>query len=397
MTTEIMLGIRYALATIVALALGFGCSTERPTRFQGVTGLPATPITAVLLVDSSTTVLGPPSQDSIWEFDFSSSLLFESGDFDDASVGCYINNRDPGRGLFLYDFMTSQWKVCPQAIPYTGLVGCGAQCIARIERFGSEIGGPVKKVFVNPAGRLKVLAPQAWKLRAKLLRYTPEYDYAIVLQQATSSASSLDYRGGALYGHMASLNYFGIVEDTLVGLDLEGGRRWALALPGAGINDGTVFDGSRLWVRDYGAQRIRAYDTTGTEIVSIATHNFYSPAMAWIDGTLWFVSGTYPRLARLLAMDLEQSLADGGLRTTARFALRSETVQALCAHDDGILVNQGGSISLYSMTGELLRSYPLPVLQGEGMSWDGSSLWMFHHGPHGAYTDATLLSRFTLE
>ena len=135
--------MRYNLIALsiafASLTLSLGCAEDRPISPHVVPKMDATPITSAILEDTSAFVPGVALSDSSRAFDFSSSTLFQSGDYDDIQIGFTAELFRLPSALSIYNPATSSWTNIEGAVAASGGYYCLDRCITYFRRLTSEI------------------------------------------------------------------------------------------------------------------------------------------------------------------------------------------------------------------------------------------------------------------
>ena len=384
-------------ASISSVIILSGCSGERATR-PVVPILPATPLSSLLVADTSAVIDGILNDEDTYEFDFSTSPLFVAREYDDIGITLAVNLFDMPDQLDVFDRRNSSWKPLDGALVTSGLYFCSMFCLGQVDRLVSEADGCAAADLVSASGQFKVrssVTPVAPLFTARLVKFSSDYHFVSVLPTSTFQYESLAYKDGALYSSSDHENN-GPAMDSIVVMNLAGERLWATGFdtPGAYVS---AFDGEAFWqLKGFDGPLVRV-DSSGQELATIDWPIGYARRMVWANGSIWFAQYRYTEGAPIVEVDIDSSLVLGTVVTVPRFTITREYVDAMTSDDDGLILVSGDRILRYAYDGTFLSEQTSTIPDIRAAAWDGESLWILHHGPAVAYTDATLLSRLTLE
>lgn len=386
-------------ALVLAVAL-LCCAEERPTRSSGVPILPATSIASTLVVESSATIAGTLNGDGTYGFDFGMEPLFLSGEYDDIALGLSVDIRSMPESFEVLDTRGPTWRSIDGASTASGSYVCNTACLAHISRLASEIRGCTPFDLLSTNGEIRIKSDSIRSCLARLVKYSPDYRVVKLLSTRTFSASDLSFQNGHLYALSDHLDrtlpgpYR--VFDSLVIADVSGIRQWSTGFPGNGSFQG-AFDGDSYWIIGSTYKRLERVDSSGQVLGRLDWPFGFARAMTWANGTLWFAMDIWDSGDPIFEVDIDSSLAIGKVVANARFISSREQVDEMTSDDKGIILICGDRVLKYTYKGTLLSDVAAPLGTIEGVAWGSESIWVLHHGPAGARTDATLLTRFSLE
>lgn len=387
-----------SLSSILLLTL-FGCSSERPTK-SVVAKIPATPLSSQIVTDSSATVAGMTTSDGVYEFDFSGLPELEAGSYNDISFSFTLDFMQLPEHVEVFDHPKATWRVVDGAAVASGVYLCQMLCLVDVHRLASEVGA-VDHLISQDGKLVARSAVRAWYTNptARLVKFATDYYAVEVLPTPTFQYEYLAFQDGTLY--LTSDHYVAggadAVFDSVVALDVSGERIWATGFDTPGAYQG-IFDGQAFWqLREIDGPLVRV-DSSGQEIARIDWPFGYVRRMAWANGSLWFVHSQWTAEGvPVVEVDIDSSLAVGSIVSTTRFSLPQMAVDAMTPDASGFIFISGNRISRYTYNGTFRSQQLAPVPAIRAAAWDGESLWVLHHGPTIAYTDASLLSRFELD
>lgn len=377
---------------MLALVL-LGCATERPTETTKIPELLAVSISSPLVTDSSEWIIGHFQTDSTYSITLGNTELFTTSTIDDIHLTFEVCHGGTRSVISVYDYSSNSWMQCVASVLNCGGT-IGPVCFDGT-RLISQVPGDVATSRLDSQGRLSLLLPpEISDVRAQLVRYIPVYQFATLFSDR-ACRSHLWFAKGALYA---------LTSDTLVALDLEGTRRWTVAI-NAGETSQAAFDGDYIWIHDLSVpqSRLLKVDTLGSIVASIADNRTFVDGIVWVDGRLWYVVGD-----GFIEIDLDSSLALGEVVTGAviRVVFPSGLFLGVTADSVGPIVAIAKPnatllrlepwVFRYTFDGIMRDSFKFTA-SVKAIAWDGETLWTLHHGPTETRTDATLLTRFTLE
>jgi hypothetical protein len=189
------------------------------------------------------------------------------------------------------------------------------------------------------------------------------------------------------------------IQDSLLSTDLQGVRRWAIGIE-PGTPTGSTFDGHNFWIsvlNPMGQSQLLLVDTLGQVQTSIEGGGGML-GMTVVNGNIWYYAGGH-----VYEVDVDSTLITNSLVRHQRFALPYQYAIAMTADSDGPIIAHipslgfHVSVTRHTFEGEIRDEFECHAIEIDALAWDGEALWTLHHGPLFARTDATLLSRFTLE
>lgn len=398
MLVYIRVGMRHKLIPLAVIAglLSLGCAEERPVASLPQM-MPATPISSPLVAALSAPVIGQRMEDSTVLVDFGERALAIPSQYVDVAIDISANVSILRDTLRIQKPTTSEWLDIRQAFPmYTSFswpIPFGST-----GRLLSQMREQATHDFIDARGIVRLLAPRTVSIEATLVEYLPEYFFATVHLDGRSRHSSISRNDDVLYCLFSNSS-----KDTLVALDLQGTRLWALGIEArqpSGSTFSSAFDGATYWINvgiSGGQVRLLQMDTSGEILSSIPS----TRSMSFMS--YWNRSLFYCTFTDVYRIDVDSSLSTNTIVAHRLFQLPPGNITAMEPFEDGIMLailsssRESSTIVRLSFEGELLSEHECYAYYIDGMSWDGESLWALHHGKYHASTSATLLSRFSLE
>jgi hypothetical protein len=233
-------------------------------------------------------------------------------------------------------------------------------------------------------------------VRARLVDYDPAYQFVTVRPGHTFRFyNSVSIAGGYLYVS-SLLPGPGGWGDSCTQLTLLGEPVGGVSRPGeivyatAGTPDGSIWS-----VVGRNPHHLVRRDSTGTETATFTMPGDIKSDIAWSDRRIWFYNPNV-HVPEMMGIDIAASIEIGIAQIDTSFALSVNGAYGLAIVDTIGYAMGLSSLTEFTMSGTVLRSWALPVSPVGGMAWDGEALWILHAGPPDARTDAVLLSRFRL-
>lgn len=296
--------------------------------------------------------------------------------------------------VFVFDPVKHDWREIEGALPVEQ--ACIPPCSDNIDRLLSqEFSQPIIHCL-DAVGTLRLGGQYTWGHRAQLIEYNPEYEFGTVrLSQLVISWSvALARRDDTLvmfssYKDLAT----GQLVDSMIHFDLLGNRLSGRATQyRQGIDVAIGREG--IWRIESAAFTLdtivcRSIDGTILHQFEFG-HWFTARSICEQDGRLWIYSTSRQGEVDIAASD------SAGICIFANEMTFSATAK-LIRHRDGFAALGFNKLVVMDSTGQMINAYDLPVPYPSAILSDGETIWVTHNGPHGVYTDATLLSRFTLE
>ena len=149
----------------------------------------------------------------------------------------------------------------------------------------------------------------------------------------------------------------------------------------------TIVSGGKLYL----------VDTMGQVTSQYAAPSGWVYAMAYGHGSPWYVPHSYSDSVGVYRIDSDSTAIIGSVVSRKLFSIPMRSVDAMTTDSSGFIIANEDLLFRFSLHGELRDILESPVSRISGLAWDGESLWVLHHGPKEAPTDATLLSRFKFE
>lgn len=306
----------------------------------------------------------------------------------------------------IYKTSREEWVEVPGADEqhFGPCVGFPTTCSAWTYRLLSEVGIQAASDFIDSLGQVQVRAPGVSTVRGNLIRYDDSYHFAKVTSEALTYGGGLSYWGGVLYySALYVTRESPILVDSAFSMDLEGRRLTAFSSGTSYVEDGSAalsqsaFDGRYFWT--IRSNHLYVSDPNGQIASQYAAPVGRVYGMAYGHDRIWFAPTSYPDSLSMYCVLPESTAVVGSLVSQKMFTLDlpNPSIDAMTTDSSGFIVAHGNSLYRFSLSGELRDIIPSPVTLISGLAWDGDELWVLHHGPPEAPTDATLLSRFTLK
>lgn len=391
----------------IALAL-LGCTTERPTRPAPAAELPAIPLNTPLVQEISGIYESAYGiKDSI-EFCFSDEPLYKDGRVDDILFSWETDALLESPGLFAFDPASGGARPVHGALP--GIVNwCSDYCWDWGICLFSQIDAIRPIEFLDRQGCLSVLAQNAWNFRSRLIDYSPDYHFVTVRTQETGwgGSNSISVVNDTIWHYQNVWDTTSRrANDSLVGYLRDGSRACAVEFSDR-ITWGGAFDGTYVWGLT-GSSTLSIFTRDGS---LVATMPYPSPLsqpnfVAYTGGDVWISRRPFFPNDRsyLDKLNKDSSIATGSAVISLTVELSHRWVTGACLRADQLVfatpdpTNYTKSV-IRTMNASLMEieSRHAPVCEIEALAVDGSTIWVLHHGAVQAYTQATLLTRFTLE
>ncbi len=346
---------------------------------------------------------GAGIRDSV-RFCFSGEPIFEDGRVDDIMFGLESDLQLQTTGLFVYCPQTASRHVVHGALP--GIYGlCTNVCPYWAVGLLSQVDGIEPRDALDTGGCLIAIAQNAWNFKARLVDYNPDYRFITIRTQEMDweISNSITYVRDTLwhYSNVWDSITDGTV-DSLVGYLRDGSRVAAMGFPGR-MTWGAAFDGETVWaITD--ATTISAYTRIGATLGSFAYPSpwGYPEFVSWTEGHLWIGRDFNDHLGSpdkflMDELDEDSSLATGEAVVRRTLEFPYDDLNGFSMNSTDAIVTTSKTINVFDENLIEIRSEGAPVFEIVTSTFDGSTLWVLHHGPPGAITQATLLSRFTLE
>lgn len=396
------------VSLLLSLAM-FGCSSDGPTGHDNTERLPATPITVMPVIRASSSLEGFKGSDSVAGISFAAVPWFDSVDYGDVHVRFEMVWGRPRFGVFILDPALNSWRELEGAITVEpgGCFGYGP-CYVSGNRLLSQTFGSLPGDIVDNSGTLRIAGDGVWKFKARLVQYDPTYTFKTLV--SSWPKTSFDDAATILRDTLWYMLTFedivtGLMVDSLLAFSMAGERLMGYGMPFLNRRCAAVgVDG--VWAIDLSEPpRAVCRGADGSVLYSFAcpprvSGTTYSTMMQ--DGSiLWAVMGPYygdpPAESRILEIDIAASDVRGNAVINREILVQQGAVAALTRHTEHFaLIAQNRLITIDSL-GQVLSDSAVPVMWPSSIASDGESIWITHHGPNGLFTDATLLTRFTLE
>jgi len=398
-----MLRHRIGSPSVLVIALGIaGCVSEPPVEPQPPDGLSMVPLSSTIVTRASAWVNATTDQDSIRIVSFGDFPWVDSVNFGDVQVVCRSILDRPTEGLFVVDPTTEGWREIEGVLPQVAADCRGfGPCYISPVRFLSQVFGASPQKCLNAERTVRLAGQSAWGFSVRILEYDPSYDFATIRAQQNLGPNWLGFRNDTLWTVSSFKDITtGLRVDSLITFDLYGNR-----LVGARFNfpnpQVVAIGQSGLWlIPSENPRRVLCFN--GTEEI---VHDFVLPnsdyvpfAMTEAFGNLWLARpASYDRLLRLSEVDLPDSDSSGTQVLVREIQTSIADPRLVAWTGGGFIVATDSQILEVNSEGQVTGEFPLPVGNLESLAEGGGSIWITHHGPRGAYTDATLLTRFALE
>lgn len=388
------------------LCIGFviallGCAEERPTQVRGASKLHSTPISSTLVTSFSDRVDATVQPDGSGVLDFQDAALHQKGTVDDISISC--SGRYPALAgpLLVFCDTDSTWHEFPAALP-SGPRPYLDFCYTETSRLTSEVAAACDRNFLGTNATLRIMAAGSMWYQGWLVSYSPDYHFATVRTEEAMwyTHSSLGILGNSLFIPCSYVATPGtVLSDSLVSVDFAGSRRWSVPMTSS-YPRVSAFGGGSVWLMDLAMKALSRVDTLGQIVATAAIGTETFTHLAYVNGNLWGARNDREQQSSLVyEIDIDSTFAGGTLVAHLRFTLDDFRVGAMTADTDGLFIaheNYLPELFRYSFDGIKRERFDISV-GIKAMAWDGENLWVLHHGPVHAVTNATLLSRFTLE
>lgn len=379
--------------TFVALAAA-SCGDDGPSNPVPIVPIPATPISSPIVESHSQPTIGYRPAGGPVLIQLRDDSLHASGDYDDIAIRYIGDVPLVFDTLYIYNYHIHNWQQIQATFPLTPLrvgedfIWTGAQ------RLSSQVSSTSPEYYLGTSGRLLLTTVAQGAFDAFLVRYDINYHFVTLRHEGLVWHASMDWHNGRLY---VSSGY--TVRDSLIVYDPSGERVWSAEYePGMVTN--SAFDGTYLWAYVPSENRLHRIDTTGVAVLSLNAPLNAIDALIWAQQTLWYLGGEDENRGYLYRVDLDSSLVLGGILASVEFRATTQHVSAMAQDSAGFIFAIASSpvvIRRVTFDGVDRESYECGVGEVNAIAWDGESLWALHHGAPAARTDATLLTRFTLE
>jgi len=393
------------IALSIALGvLSLGCAEERLSPPLTPARMSATPISTKIVVDLSESVNGQREGDSVFTLDFGTASSFTNGKSDDIYLRFNGVGGEFPASIDIYKPSRDEWIEVPGAYEQHWGPCIDSDCWAWTYRLLSELGIQTATHFIDSLGQVRVRAPGVINVRGNLITYDDSYHFAKVTSETVTYGGGLSYWGGALYYSTLYVKRESpTLRDSVFSMDLEGRRLRALSSGTSSVVNGpavlskSAFDGRYFWTMR--SNHLYVLDTNGQVASQYDAPVGRVYGMAHGHGRVWFVPTSYPDSLSVYSILPESTAVVGSLVSQKMFTLDlpNPSIDAITTDSSGFIVAHEDLLYRFSLSGELRDIIQSPVTLISGLAWDGDSLWVLHHGPPEAPTDATLLSRFTLE
>ncbi|MBI3871604.1 MAG: hypothetical protein HY304_00825 [candidate division Zixibacteria bacterium] len=405
-----MSALRSGCCPVIAfgvMLLCLGCAEERPTRPVGQISLRAMNLNDNPVLEVSDTVVAIAVNDTDFVIPLAGLPLVQQGREDEIQIVFRYGWGRPYRDPSFYDYTSNAWRVLEglNAGPR-----CNEECSWYGRRLLSQVDLDFKRSLISGTHKLTLEIPAGGdpRVSAWAVRFHPEYQFITVNTQFLSTLDCLTDDGTSIW--LLKWLYSGEPPegDSVIQLDHQGNRVSGFWLPDYRFMSMT-YGGGAFWVLwQSGVGKLSSMDNVGalsSTFDIVLPRGWWPLALAWVRESLWLLSesgdGPNSTVDSLFEVDIPASVATGSAQFRRRFEIpRKYEYFAIAGGNEEIMVwntdsyAHSRSLLRYDLSGSLIDSLALPVAPGSGMAWDGESLWMLHHGPPEAYTDATLLSRF---
>lgn len=384
---------RLTLSFASALVLS-SCGSDGPSRPSPPPPLRSTPVSSRIVELASAPTSGYRPRGGPVLIQFENDSLYRAGDYEDIAIRYVGDVPSVFDTLEIYNYDIPDWQPIGATFPLTPL-RIGADFVwTGAERLSSQVDAADCTSFLVASGRLLLKTLAEGGFSARLVRYSDDYNFVTLRLEGLVWHSSMFWRSGRLY---VSSGY--TVRDSLIAYEESGERIWAIDYE-PGFVTSTAFDGEHVWAYVPSESRIHKIDTTGNSVGTLVAALDSVDAMVWADETLWYVGGDNSNRGYLYRIDLDSSYALGAVVAEPKFRITSQHIRAIATDSAGFIAVVAAApiqVLRVSFGGVARDSYECNAAAIDAVAWDGGSLWTLHHGTPEVMTDATLLTRFTLE
>lgn len=306
-------------------------------------------------------------------FDLSALDSVRTGRYSDFTVW-YMGATSCPEDVALLNYRTRQWDQVSSSWPFAICLHAFTAHSFRVEPLGFDVTD-----YVSEACQMKV-SHAASKVRVHFLN--PAVDSASIRLKIEGSMLCFTYSGSALWiataespALAAMSGDASLIAPKLLKVTPGGQILRETDAPGT-LPLGMAYGGGRLWVAG-GDTTVYALDDEGNVISSFAAPGSFVGRMTWADGRIWaarpYDSETH---FRLYAFDPDRSLASGVAVVVDSLDAPERSAVALAYDGEHLLVAGLLRLSVVSMAGETVATYPLPNHYRCDIAWDGEAILM---------------------
>ena len=368
------------------------------------------PIGNRIVTRSSSSIKATVQTDTAWTLTFSAVPWIDSLQHGDIHIACSSYAHQVTSGLYVVDPDTRErievrdalsWfpDECPP--PY------GGPCYYYPNRLLSQLNVPFSELLTRSSREIWLSSSNAWGYIGRIIDYDPLYEFVTVRSpQDFGFSMGLGVFGDSVVVFSTFGDWASKKQDSLQFFNRLGEQQSSVALPYR-ERLSTLAGEHGFWTHTW----TRTSSMSSHSIVCVGldgserhrfdwSHRFEILPLYESGGTLWIATGD----GSVVEADIRASDSAGVAvirHTTSSHYLRAFLLSDLRIarqHYDVVMsISRLGTIIALDSELQYQQSWISPVLEPTAIAFDGETVWILHHGPRGAYTDATLLTRFTLE